>query len=36
MLADYTLPLFDGISALRIAQEIRPEVAFIFFIRDSE
>jgi len=30
ILADYTLPLFDGISALRIAQEIRPEVPFIF------
>jgi len=30
ILADYTLPLFDGISALRIAQEICPEVPFIF------
>src|SRR5262245_56062645 len=30
ILADYTLPLFDGISALRIAQEIRPEIPFIF------
>src|SRR5215813_12453528 len=30
ILAAYTLPLFDGISALRIAQEIRPEVPFIF------
>ena len=30
ILADYTLPLFDGISALKIAQEIRPEVPFIF------
>jgi DNA-binding response OmpR family regulator len=30
ILADYTLPLFDGISALRIAQEIRPEVPLIF------
>ena len=30
ILADYTLPLFDGISALKIAQEIRPEVNFIF------
>jgi PAS domain S-box-containing protein len=30
ILADYTLPLFDGISALRIAQEIRPGVPFIF------
>jgi PAS domain S-box-containing protein len=30
ILADYTLPLFDGISALRIAQEICPGVPFIF------
>jgi PAS domain S-box-containing protein len=30
ILADYSLPLFDGISALRIAQEICPEVPFIF------
>jgi len=30
ILADYTLPLFDGISALKIAQEICPEVPFIF------
>lgn len=30
ILADYTLPLFDGISALRIAQEICPDVPFIF------
>ena len=30
ILADYTLPLFDGISALRIAQDICPEVPFIF------
>jgi signal transduction histidine kinase len=30
ILADYTLPLFDGISALRIAQEICPEIPFIF------
>jgi PAS domain S-box-containing protein len=30
VLADYTLPLFDGLSALRAAQEIRPEVPFIF------
>ena len=30
ILADYTLPLFDGISALRIAQENCPEVPFIF------
>src|SRR5271165_708906 len=30
ILADYTLPLFDGISALKIAQEICPELPFIF------
>ena len=30
ILADYTLPLFDGFSALKIAQEICPEVPFIF------
>lgn len=30
ILADYTLPSFDGISALKIAKEIRPEVPFIF------
>src|SRR5215813_8442617 len=30
ILADYTLPLFDGISALRIAKEVCPEVPFIF------
>jgi len=30
ILADYTLPLFDGISALRIAQETCHEVPFIF------
>ena len=30
ILADYTLPLFDGISALRIAQETCPEIPFIF------
>jgi PAS domain S-box-containing protein len=30
ILADYTLPLFDGISDLEIAQEISPEVPFIF------
>src|SRR5215469_8759233 len=30
ILADYTLPLFDGISALRIAQEICSDVPFIF------
>lgn len=30
ILADYTLPLFDGISALKLAQEICPEIPFIF------
>jgi PAS domain S-box-containing protein len=30
VLADYTLPLFDGISALKIAQEICPQLPFIF------
>jgi len=30
VLADYTLPDFDGISALRITREARPEIPFIF------
>ncbi|WP_263367517.1 sigma 54-interacting transcriptional regulator [Edaphobacter bradus] len=30
ILGDYTLPSFDGISALKIAVEKRPEVPFIF------
>jgi signal transduction histidine kinase/DNA-binding response OmpR family regulator len=30
ILADYTLPSFDGISALRIAAQKRPELPFIF------
>ncbi len=30
ILADYSLPSFDGISALKIAAEKRPEVPFIF------
>ena len=30
ILADYTLPSFDGLSALKIAVEKRPEVPFIF------
>jgi PAS domain S-box-containing protein len=30
ILADYSLPTFDGISALKIAVEKRPEVPFIF------
>jgi len=30
ILADYTLPAFDGISALKIARETCPDVPFIF------
>jgi PAS domain S-box-containing protein len=30
VLADYTLPSFDGISALGVAQRIAPEMPFIF------
>src|ERR1017187_6488967 len=30
VLADYTLPSFDGISALKFAVKARPEVPFIF------
>jgi len=30
ILADYTLPSFDGVAALKIAKEISPEVPFIF------
>jgi signal transduction histidine kinase len=30
ILADYALPTFDGMSALRIAQQMRPHVPFIF------
>src|SRR5580700_12347879 len=30
VLADYTLPSFDGLSALKIAQQGWPEVPFIF------
>jgi signal transduction histidine kinase len=30
ILADYTLPSFDGISALKIAAQKRPQVPFIF------
>ena len=30
ILADYTLPSFDGLSALRIAQQDSPDVPFIF------
>src|SRR5258705_11526421 len=30
ILADYTLPSFDGLSALRIAQQHSPDVPFLF------
>ena len=30
ILADYTLPSFDGVTALRLAQEKRPEIPFIY------
>lgn len=30
ILADYHLPMYDGMSALRLAQELRPDVPFIF------
>jgi DNA-binding NtrC family response regulator len=30
ILADYTLPAFDGLSALKLALRVRPEVPFIF------
>ncbi len=30
ILADFRLPIYDGVSALRLAQELRPEVPFIF------
>src|SRR4051812_34361411 len=30
ILADYSLPSFDGLSALKIAAKRRPEVPFIF------
>ncbi len=30
ILSDFTLPNFDGLSALRIAHEVAPEVPFIF------
>jgi PAS domain S-box-containing protein len=30
ILADYTLPSFDGLSALRLAAEILPDIPFIF------
>jgi DNA-binding NtrC family response regulator len=30
ILADYTLPSFDGLSALKLAKQLRPDVPFIF------
>jgi signal transduction histidine kinase len=30
ILSDYSLPTFDGLAALRIAQSMRPDVPFIF------
>ena len=30
ILADYKLPSFDGLSALKLAQSVRPDVPFIF------
>jgi PAS domain S-box-containing protein len=30
ILADYTLPSFDGLSALKLARSVRPDVPFIF------
>ena len=30
ILADYQLPMYDGMSALRLAKELRPDVPFIF------
>ncbi len=30
ILADYQLPMYDGVSALRLAQELCPDVPFIF------
>jgi PAS domain S-box-containing protein len=30
ILADYTLPSFDGLSALRVAKSVSPEVPFLF------
>jgi len=31
ILSDFTLPRFDGMSALHVAQELTPEVPFVFF-----
>lgn len=31
ILSDFSLPHFDGMSALRVARELKPEVPFVFF-----
>ncbi|HWD91292.1 MAG TPA: response regulator [Verrucomicrobiae bacterium] len=31
IISDYSLPSFDGVSALAIARQVRPEIPFIFF-----
>jgi CheY-like chemotaxis protein len=36
ILADYTLPSFDGISALKLAMKSCPDVPFILFPERSE
>ncbi len=30
ILGDYRLPAYDGLSAVRLAQELRPDLPFIF------
>ncbi len=31
ILSDFTLPSFDGMSALKVASELRPDIPFVFF-----
>src|SRR5687767_10300257 len=31
ILSDFSLPQFDGMAALRLAMELRPEIPFVFF-----
>jgi two-component system cell cycle sensor histidine kinase/response regulator CckA len=31
IISDFTLPSYDGLSALSLAQEVRPEIPFVFF-----
>src|SRR5690242_10460506 len=31
ILSDFSLPQFDGMSALRIAREVKPHLPFVFF-----